>query len=221
MRYGNYGDLYPAGSDRDLFHWPICLPGNIRLCRHSCGCCYCLFNRKPKYYGEKDWERVPTPSNRKNISLGTTEKQILELLRIGHIYMADITDSLGVDSNTSGKAIENLDQGGCLMRAGMIGTKFYTFSITQKGLDALKPLSDKEAKMAREGLTPSYVELLRILKDSPEKQADFTAKYNIKSMRMSAISSHLTRQGYIKEKGLFKRKLEITAKGAAAVQKYM
>lgn len=176
---------------------------------------------KPKYYGEKDWERVPTPSNRKNISLGTTEKQILELLRIGHIYMADITDSLGVDSNTSGKAIENLDQGGCLMRAGMIGTKFYTFSITQKGLDALKPLSDKEAKMAQEGLTPSYVELLRILKDSPEKQADFTAKYNIKSMRMSAISSHLTRQGYIKEKGLFKRKLEITAKGAAAVQKYM
>ena len=118
---------------------------------------------QPKYYGQKGWDRVPNDSNRKNISLGQIEKQILELLRIGHIYMADITDSIGTDSNASGKAIETLDQGGYLMRAGMIGTKFYTFSITEKGLNALKPLPDKEAQMAKEGLTPMYLELLRIL----------------------------------------------------------
>lgn len=39
-------------------------------------------------------------------------------------------------------------------------------------------------------------------------------------MRMSSICSHLTRQGYIVEGGLFKRKLRITDKGIAAVQKY-
>ena len=39
-------------------------------------------------------------------------------------------------------------------------------------------------------------------------------------MRMSAISSHLTRRGYVVEGGLFKRKLRITEKGAAALQKY-
>lgn len=175
---------------------------------------------KPKYYGEKGWERVPTQSNRKNIPLDSMEKQILELLRVGHIYMADITDTLGVDSNTSGKAIEALDQGGYLMREGMWGTKFYTFSITQKGRDALKPLPEKEEKMAREGLTPTYVQLLKILKDSPENQAEFSQQHKIKSMHMSAISSHLTRQGYIKEKGLFKRKLSLTEKGLAAVKKY-
>ena len=45
-------------------------------------------------------------------------------------------------------------------------------------------------------------------------------KHDIRSMQMAAISSHLTRQGYIVEGGLFKRKLRITDKGIAAVQKY-
>ena len=45
-------------------------------------------------------------------------------------------------------------------------------------------------------------------------------KNGIKSMRMSAIGSHLTRRGYVVEGGLFKRKLRITEKGAAALQKY-
>jgi len=39
-------------------------------------------------------------------------------------------------------------------------------------------------------------------------------------MQMAAISSHLTRRGYIIEGGLFKRKLRITDKGVAIVGKY-
>jgi SSS family solute:Na+ symporter len=39
-------------------------------------------------------------------------------------------------------------------------------------------------------------------------------------MHMAAISSHLTRQGYIVEKGLFKRKLRITQQGLDAVTKF-
>jgi len=57
------------------------------------------------------------------------------------------------------------------------------------------------------------LKLLRILAGNPEHQAEFAVKNNIKSMHMSAISSHLTRQGYIQENGLFKRKLTITDKG--------
>ena len=80
---------------------------------------------------------MPTASNRKEVKLGELEKQILEMLRIGHCYMSDLTDALGVDSKTSGAAVENLDQGGYLVRAGMSGSKFYTFTITEKGLAAL------------------------------------------------------------------------------------
>ena len=175
---------------------------------------------KPKYYGQAGWERVPTATNRKDVTLDATDKQILEMLRVGHCYMSDLTDALGVDSKTSGASIEKLDQGGYLVRAGMTGSKFYTFSITEKGLAALPALTGTEAEMAKDDLNPMYVELLKIVKDHPEKQAEFLKEHEIKSMRMSSICSHLTRQGYIIEGGLFKRKLRVTEKGAAAVAKY-
>lgn len=93
---------------------------------------------QPKYYGRPGWERVPTASNRKEVKLGELEKQILEMLRIGHCYMSDLTDAPGGGTpKTSGAAVENLDQGGYLVRAGMSGSKFYTFTITEKGLAAL------------------------------------------------------------------------------------
>ena len=63
-------------------------------------------------------------------------------------------------------------------------------------------------------------QLLKVVKENPEQQAEFVQKNGIKSMRMSAICSHLTRRGYVVEGGLFKRKLRITEKGAAALQKY-
>lgn len=178
------------------------------------------FFGKPKYYGEKGWERVPTATNRKNVTLDEFDKQVLELIRLGHCYQADITDYMGVDSAKAAASVEKLDQGGLIVREGMIATKFYTFSITEKGLAALKPLEGTEAALAAEKLSPMYLELLSVVKNAPEKQADFVKKYSIKSMQMAAISSHLTRQGYIVEGGLFKRKLRITDKGAAAVTKY-
>ncbi len=178
------------------------------------------FFGKPKYYGKAGWERVPTATNRIDVKLDDFDKQVLSLLRLGHCYQADITDYMGVDSSRAAASIEKLDQGGLLMREGMIGTKFYTYSITEKGLAALAPLSGAEADMAKEGLSPLYVELLSIVKNNPDKQAEFVKKHDIRSMQMAAISSHLTRQGYIIEGGLFKRKLRITDKGSAAVQKY-
>lgn len=175
---------------------------------------------KPKYYGESTWERIPTATNRKDVKLDDTDRKVLEMIRLGHCYMADLTDALGVDSKTSGAAIEHLDEGGYIVRAGMRGSKFYTFSITEKGAAALPGLSGQEADMMKEGLTPMYVGLLSMVKNHPERQAEFLKEHDIKSMHMAAISSHLTRQGYIVEGGIFKRKLRITDKGIAAVKKY-
>ena len=175
---------------------------------------------KPKYYGQSGWERVPTATNRKDVKLDDTDRKILEMIRLGHCYMADLTDALGVDSKTSGASIENLDQGGYIVRAGLSGSKFYTFSITEKGVAALPALTGAEAEMAKEGLNPLYLGLLKVVMENPENQAEYIQKNGIKSMRMSSICSHLTRQGYIIEGGLFKRRLRITDKGAAAVRKY-
>ena len=178
------------------------------------------FFGKPKYYGRKGWERVPTATNRIDVKLDDFDKQVLGLIRLGHCYQADITDYMGVDSAKAASSVEKLDQGGLIVRAGMTGTKFYTFSITEKGEAALGVLPGTEAEMAKDYVNPMYVELLSIVKNNPDKQAEFVKKYGIKSMQMAAISSHLTRRGYIIEGGLFKRKLRITDKGAAIVAKY-
>ena len=175
---------------------------------------------KPKYYGEAGWERVPTDINREDVTLNETDLRVLKLISLGHLYMSDLTDTLGVDSKASGASVETLDRGGYIVRAGMSGSKFYTFSITEKGTATLPALSGTEAELAKEGLSPLYAELLDIVKNHPEQQAEFSRKHNIKSMHMAAISSHLTRRGYIAEEGLFKRSLRITEKGSAAVSRY-
>ena len=74
--------------------------------------------------------------------------------------------------------------------------------------------------MAKACLSPMYVELLKAISTSVEAQNDFTKKYAIRSMQMAAISSHLVRQGYILEKGIFQRKLVLTQKGQDAVSQY-
>ncbi len=175
---------------------------------------------KPKYYGQPGWERIPNAHNRKDIELGETEISILKMLRIGHCYMSDLTDFLGVDSKKSGEAVEALDQGGYIVRAGMTGSKFYTFDITEKGLAALPALPPQEAAMAEDYLTPLYAGLLKTVMEHPEQQSQYAAANNIRSMQMSAICSHLTRRGYVIEKGVFRRKLRITEKGTTAVKKY-
>ena len=50
-----------------------------------------------------------------------------------YCYQADLTDYMGVDSAKAAASVEKLDQGGLIQREGMTGTKFYTYSITEKG----------------------------------------------------------------------------------------
>ena len=163
---------------------------------------------------------MPTAANRNNVQLNDMDKEIRSMVSIGHCYMSDLTDALGVDSKTSGAAVERLDQGGYLVRAGMTGSKFYTFTITEKGAAVLPPLSDRESQISREYLCSLYVQLMKTVRDNPDRMGEFVQKHGIKSMKMSAICSHLTRRGYVVEGGLFRRKLRLTEKGATAVQKY-
>lgn len=173
---------------------------------------------KPKYFGASDWERVPNDHNRENITLDATDKEALRLICVGHKYMADITDYMGLDSKVTDAAIEHLDRGGYIQRAGLNMSKLYTFSATDKGR-AVIGLSGNDAKLASVGLTPDYVEFLKLVKTGDaHKQNEWIAAKKIRSMQMAAISSHLTREGYIKEKGLMRRKYEITEKGLAAIK---
>jgi SSS family solute:Na+ symporter len=173
---------------------------------------------KPKYYGASSWERIPTETNREKIELTDFDTKILEMIRVGHCYMSDLTDAMGVDSKISGASIERLDRGGYIVREGLSGSKFYSFSITDKGIAALPKLIGMDETLAKVNLTTLYVELLKVAEKGAVEQAAFVKNNGIKSMRMSSICSHLTRQGYVIERGMYKRRLEVTDKGKQIIK---
>lgn len=152
--------------------------------------------------------------------LDSVEIELLSLVHTGHRYMSDLTDILGVDSNISVRIIERLVYNGYIIRKGGWGSAYYTFNITDIGIAALPLLCESHEAMRKEYLTPLYLELLLTLKDHPKEQLWYAQTHSLKSMHMSAISSHLARRGYIIEGGLFKRKLRLTELGAKVVNKY-
>lgn len=173
-----------------------------------------------KYYGQSNWRRIPSKGQRRNIQLDSTDYQILDLIYIGHKYMSDLTDALGLDSRVSNNSVEKLDQGGYIIREGLTGSKFYTFKLSELGLKTVENKTNKEKLMAQDYLIPLYVDLLNQIKQSNKGHLEFMKQNKIKSMHMSAICSHLTRRGYIVEKGIFKRKIELTNRGLEIIEKY-
>lgn len=62
--------------------------------------------------------------------------------------------------------------------------------------------------------------MLKVAKETPESVNKYVKDQQWKSLKVSSVTSHLTRQGYILEKGLFKRKIYVTQKGIEAINKY-
>ncbi len=178
------------------------------------------YMKPSKYYGQPGWNRKVSEGQREKVSLNQMDKAVLSLIRDGHKYMADITDALGVDSKTSNESIEKLDRGGYIERGSVIGSRFYEFNITNRAKETLPTLNQREAELNNVGLNDAYLGLLKVASKTPEKIAQYIKDQQWRSLKVSSITSHLTRQGYIIEKGLFKRKIMITQKGKDAVNRY-
>ena len=174
----------------------------------------------PKYYGASDWSIKANKDNRESVKLEKIDLAVLGMIRNGHQYLSDITDGLKVDSKISSNSIEKLDRGGYIEREGLTGSKFYTFSIREKAEEVLPKLNEKEAEMMQDYLNPVYVSFLNMALHNPNKLGTFPKENKLLSLQMSSMISHLTRRGYIKEKGMFKRKVEITDKGKSILEKY-
>ncbi len=175
---------------------------------------------QPKYYGTVGWSIDPATGSREEVELMDIDLKVLDLLRYGHDSMAEITDALQVDSRYSNASIERLDRGGYLKRRALWGSNFYSFDITEKGLAVLPKLSDKEAEMAKDGLKPLYLKVLRLSGKSPEELPQFAKDEGLPSLVVASIISHLARKGYLAERGIWRRIIEVTDKGKGVLAKY-
>lgn len=175
---------------------------------------------KPRYFGETNWNIDPEAGSREEVKLTDFDLQVLDMLRFGHESMAEITDALQVDSRYSNESIERLDRGGYLKRRSGWGADFYAFDITKKGLSILHQLSENETEMAKDGLKPLYIKVLKLSGNSPEELPLFAKEEGLPSLVVASAISHLARKGYLRERGVWRRIIEVTDKGKEVLAKY-
>jgi len=178
------------------------------------------FLTKPHYYGDENWERVPAPGNREIIALIEEDSKVLKLIIHGYSNMTELTDLLGKDAADLSRIIEKLDRGGFIERQALKGAGFYTFRACKQGTAALPEMSSREKALAADRLTEESLGILSVIENNSSGLNSLVEKGNMTSLQLSAILAGLIREGYLAEKGFWRRNIKITSAGKIILSKY-
>lgn len=173
----------------------------------------------PNYYAKKGWTVSAESRKDEKVVLTDIDRKILYYLFSGANTMAELTDLLQVDSFKSNDAIERLDKNGCIEREGLRGAKFYSFHITEKGIQELGSVSQKDQMLSKYGLNETWLNVLSHSDLDLNQFGEYLNSIGISSLMGAAIISVLVRNGYIKEYGVWKRQIAITDKGREIIEK--
>ncbi|MBP1948374.1 sodium:solute symporter family protein [Virgibacillus litoralis] len=172
----------------------------------------------PNYYGKVGWELNEEPAD-SSFKPNEHELQVLKLISNGYNTMAEVSDMLGVDSSISNKFIEGLDQNRLIYRDKHTGPGFYTFNITNAGLQHVKVVADTRDKF-EEKVTMADLIILQKVDSGIAVFNQYIKEQKMNSLKASVIISKLIKQGYLNEGGLWKRKINISEEGKTLLDKY-
>lgn len=167
----------------------------------------------PEYYVNQKQGSVSS------ISLTPEEKKVMTFIHYGYNTMAEISDMLGVDSSVSNRIIEQLDQRKLIYREKYTGPGFYTFHnsadvAVESFLESAKtPLDEVQ-------LTLEDYAFLEKMAEGETALNQYVLQQNLDSLKASTILAKLIKQGYLKESGLWRRKVSLSDSGRAIVSKY-
>jgi len=165
------------------------------------------------------------------MNLNEEQIRILGYFREGFNTMAEIVDMTGWPAEKANSIIEFLDMNGLIKRADLAGSGFWYFNITKKGEDLLPPLTPEEQRIHDLGLGISLedVKALKILHKSTEGNIHNkvimteliveNVSERDEQMKMVGSFMKLSRKGYIKESGFFKRAISLTDEGLRLIGK--
>lgn len=156
------------------------------------------------------------------IVLTEDDKRILGYIQEGHDVMSELFDLTGWNGERINLCIERLDENRYIERDGLRGANFWSFTITDKGAQALPSLDPEAGKLAKLGLCPRDLEVLRICKQAGKARAT-TIISNTKADVNTQIDYagsvvKLVRRGYLNESGFLKRIIEISPTGEQLLQ---
>jgi SSS family solute:Na+ symporter len=149
--------------------------------------------------------------------LNELELSVLDAVLKGHTHMYELIDLFGLGGVAVNAAVERLDEARYIARDGYAGANFWSFEITEKGLDALPPMSESEKKFFRYGLESSDMALLEILKNNGRCQPGrviveaFPDPETQKKAAASVVK--MLRRGYLNQDGFVKRYVTVNDKG--------
>ncbi len=175
---------------------------------------------KPHYYGEKTWSKTPVKGNRKEVDLKEDDLVVLEFIFQGYNNMSELSDLTGKDTADLNQVIEKLDLGGLIEREALFGSGFYTFSVSEMGLDMLPEMSDEKRQLAEDNLTEESLGVLRVIKGDPGMLVNLVKKEELTSLKLSTLLAKLIRENYLIEGGFWKRKIKISEMGETTLKKY-
>ncbi len=174
---------------------------------------------KPSYYAEPGWKSDKVAMQKQSIEVSNIERKILKDIYLGYNTMAEISDLLGTDSSVSNTLIEDLDKKYLINREKYTGPGFYTFEITSKGMEYVD-LNEQELQIAPDQVSVEDLKFLQLVQQGPHILQQYLIQHEYDSLKASAILSKLIKQNYLKEYGMWRRKVSITENGRIIVNKH-
>lgn len=154
-------------------------------------------------------------------TLTDQHRKVLELVLGGFDTMADLVDMLAVDSSITNRTVEEMEKQGLLGRLAGGGMGFYTFQVTPAGMAALGARSPEQQQLASDGLVEVDLRILRFVREHPGRLgAEMAARVGVEPFLLAAHLTKLVRRGYLREFGLWRRSVALTAAGEALLEKY-
>jgi len=154
---------------------------------------------------------------RRAIMLTEGHRQILELLRQRRNTLDALVDTLEIDGERAWRSIGELNAAGLISRAGETGRDQLRFGLTADGTAALPALPPAEAALlAERGLTLADERVLKAIARSARPRAvALASETGLPTGAIHQHLGHLVRQGYLKEQGIWRRQVRLSAKGRA------
>jgi len=159
-----------------------------------------------------------------NVTLSADDIEVLTMIRGGHSLMSELVDFSGWVGEKVNRSIEVLDENRYIARRGYRGADFWAFAITQKGLDALPPLSGEEAKLFEYGLTPMDIRILKLFNEIggehlPGKIIQEKITDDVERKEAVAAVLKLLRMEYLNQMGFIRRRVSINELGKKVLVK--
>lgn len=158
--------------------------------------------------------------------LNELEIKILSLIREGSNTMAEIIDTVNIESERINKIVEKLDLDRYIEREGLIMEKFWQFALTPKGEEALPALPESEEKMlAEHGVIQKDIDMLRKVERSGKigSIALIAGEGRVEldvQLDLNKSIVKLLKYGYLNQSGFLRRKVELSEKGRALLSAF-